>query len=63
MFLLRESAKETALRVDLPTIQNERYYSFGVYNDSKEPFELAVLAAVRGEDEKLRLLYFASYDL
>ncbi len=43
--------------------ENERYYSFGVYNDSKEPFELAVLAAVRGEDGKLRLLYFVTYDL
>ena len=63
VFLPRESAKETVLRVDLPTIQNERYYSFGVYNDSKEPFELAVLAAVRGEDGKLRLLYFVPYDL
>lgn len=29
----------------------------------EEPFELAVLAAVRGEDGKLRLLYFAPYDL
>ena len=87
IFLKHENADGFNLRLDPPTIQNERYYSFGVYNvdaetyraklaaegkDStaietavaeKYPFELAVLCAVRGEDGRLRLLYFMPYYL
>ena len=87
MFLKKEVAEGFNLRSDLPVIQNERYYSFGVFNVDSEslrsklaaegkdltaintaveeqyPYELAVFAAVRGKDGRLRLLFFESYDL
>ena len=87
MFLKKEVAEGFNLRSDLPVIQNERYYSFGVFNVDAEslrsklaaegkdlttintaveeqyPYELAVFAAVRGKDGRLRLLFFESYDL
>ena len=48
MFLKHENAESVELRLDLPTIQNERYYSVGVYNVDAETYR-AKLAA-EGKD-------------
>ena len=66
IFLKKEIEEGFEVRTDPPAVQNNRYYFYGAYIEDAEqqsPFDLVVIKAARGEDGKLRLLYFKPYDL
>ena len=66
IFLKKEKVEGFRVRTAPPVVQNDRYYFYGAYIEDaweQSPFDLVVIKAVRGEDGKLRLLYFKPYDL